>query len=284
MLPFSILLTLGASPLLFGDEEVGWYVMNEAGEVLQRFADFAGERATEAAVSPDGTAFVFVTVGPGDSRRLLTWHTGEAKARALTPAAGFYAHPSFSPDGWVYFTHNGSGPPGEHQPGMNAQVFRVRLDGSHLEQLTTSHGCKLAPASAKAKVIYLHSTCQRTAGAESMPVERSDGGSQQVRAFGEAGWNAVELAATRDGRRVAVVESRTPGAVVYEYSTTGAARPKMLAQFEFYPRPMQPQWGQAGDALFVKAIRDVWKLPRSGKPVRLSTLGEAQDESPPHGR
>jgi hypothetical protein len=89
-------------------------------------------------------------------------------------------------------------------------------------------------------VMYLHSSCQRTATAEVMSLDGTDGGAAPGRGFGQAGWNAVELATTRDGRRVAVVESRMPGVIVHELRTSGAAHSRVLAQFPDVSTGLQP--------------------------------------------
>ena len=124
----STLLLLCAAPLLFGDEELGWFVLNERGDVLQRYSDFGGEAAAEAAISPDQSTIVFtssVTRGP---QQLLRWRPGEPKPTPLSPTSGHFAHPAFSPDAeWVFFVHNGSGPPGAHDTSMSCAPVDERL-------------------------------------------------------------------------------------------------------------------------------------------------------------
>ena len=278
---FSTLMVLAAAPLFFGDEQLGWYVISERGEVLQRLTTFGGEAAAEAAMHPDTQTFVFTSAGPPSQRQLFRWRTGEAKPAPLLPERGYYARPSFAPAGdWLYFTHNGGGPPGSHETGMNAQVFRVKPDGSGLERLTNSSGCKLSPSASDGRALfYLHSSCNSSARAETVSLAAIDGGTA-ARAFGESAWNVLELAVTRDGRRVAVVEARVPGTAVYEYSTADKAQPRTLAQFEFRGLTMLPQWSHSGDALYVKELRNIWKLTPGGKPKLLVTLEAAGDVRP----
>src|SRR5687768_6787859 len=115
MLGLATLVTLCATPLVFGDEEIGWFLLDERGEVLRHLTDFGGERAVELALSPDAKTFALVTGGGPTDRRLLRWRDGDPKPVELSKSVGHYASPAFSPNGeWLYFTHNGSGPPGSH--------------------------------------------------------------------------------------------------------------------------------------------------------------------------
>jgi Tol biopolymer transport system component len=86
-------------------------------------------------ISPDGATLAYVAVeGKGDGRRinLFTIPSAGGPDRRLSDIAKPNDGPEFSPDGaWIYFNSERA----SEQPG-HAQIFRMRPDGSDVEQLT----------------------------------------------------------------------------------------------------------------------------------------------------
>ncbi|GIG70446.1 TolB family protein [Phytomonospora endophytica] len=88
-------------------------------------------------VSPDGSTLAYVGVEPfeGDEwgyRNIFTIPAGGGADTRLTDSAAPADGPEYSPDGeWIYFnSEHGAKAPG------HAQIFRMRTDGSGLQQLT----------------------------------------------------------------------------------------------------------------------------------------------------
>jgi TolB protein len=86
-------------------------------------------------ISPDGATLAYVAVeGKGDARRinLFTIPSAGGPDTRLSDIAKPNDGPEFSPDGaWIYFNSERA----SDQPG-HAQIFRMRPDGSDVEQLT----------------------------------------------------------------------------------------------------------------------------------------------------
>lgn len=88
--------------------------------------------------SPDGTHFVFQRFRFSDSSTaVFTVRIDGTDFRRLTPWQLDGEHPDWSPDGnLIVFESYGDGAP----PGISTNVFTVRPDGSHLEQVTHNDG------------------------------------------------------------------------------------------------------------------------------------------------
>ena len=86
-------------------------------------------------ISPDGATLAYVAVeGTGDARRinLFAIPSGGGPDRRLSDISKPNDGPEYSPDGaWIYFNSERA----SEQPG-HAQIFRMRPDGSAIEQLT----------------------------------------------------------------------------------------------------------------------------------------------------
>jgi TolB protein len=87
-------------------------------------------------ISPDAATLVYVAVeGKGEGRRINIFtipSTGGPDTR-LSDISKPNDGPEYSPDGdWIYFNSERAG----HRPG-HAQLFRMRPDGSGIEQLTS---------------------------------------------------------------------------------------------------------------------------------------------------
>lgn len=121
--------------------------------------------ATTLTVSRDGQHIVYTAYDQGALNDLLYRWDWKAKSPPVRigNAEGFHADPAVSPDGqWVYFAHHPKkgGPPGQHEERANAQLYRVRMDGTQLTALTNELGCHLRPSiRPDGDVIYVHTPC-----------------------------------------------------------------------------------------------------------------------------
>lgn len=148
-------------PLVFGVGNA-WTVVAPDGRLLKQLRGVCGREARDLAVSPDEATLVFTAWSDAVENWLLYACDDGSSPRLLGEAQGYHGNPAFSPDGaWVYFVHHPKkgGPLGMHDPGANAQLYRVRLDGSGLESFTDSKGCKLAPQATASSVVFVHDTC-----------------------------------------------------------------------------------------------------------------------------
>jgi len=253
---------------VFGSPELGWFILAADGVVLERFVAIDGHPVEDVALSPDGKTFVFFSpVAVGDDRLAAFSAAGtRATARRLSEREGHFAAPSFSADGaWVFFAHAPEGGPGKHGPGRNAQVFRVRVDGSGFEQLTETRGCKLGAAMPRNRTLYfLHSSCSSTAIIASVvPSAALAAQPSQL--------NLTELQVAPDGQRAIVVERRLADAVLHEV-TLATGRWKQLAAFEPLGSRQRPQWSRDGTVIAVQSGTNVWTVGRDGRQRQLAEL------------
>lgn len=83
-------------------------------------------------ISPDGATLTYVAYTPGPVMRLAVMPAQGGPVTYLTDGACPVDGPEFSPDGaWLYYNGEGAA----RRPG-HAQLFRMRLDGSGVQQLT----------------------------------------------------------------------------------------------------------------------------------------------------
>lgn len=83
-------------------------------------------------ISPDGATLTYVAYTPGPVMRLAVMPAQGGPVTYLTDGACPVDGPEFSPDGqWLYYNGEGAA----RRPG-HAQLFRMRPDGSGVQQLT----------------------------------------------------------------------------------------------------------------------------------------------------
>ncbi|GIF06934.1 TolB family protein [Actinoplanes siamensis] len=122
--------------VLFGDVV---FLSADDGHLYQApLAGGAGRRVTHEdrmhflhGVSPDGATLAYVGIERQrwDAGTLWTIGAGGGRSTRLTPEGGPDDGPEYSPDGkWIYFN--------TERFGANAQIARIRPDGTGLEQLT----------------------------------------------------------------------------------------------------------------------------------------------------
>ena len=83
-------------------------------------------------ISPDGATLTYVAYAPGPVMRLAVMPAVGGPVTYLTDGSCPVDGPEFSPDGkWLYYNGEGAA----RRPG-HAQIFRMRPDGSGVQQLT----------------------------------------------------------------------------------------------------------------------------------------------------
>ncbi|WP_158625047.1 TolB family protein [Corallococcus terminator] len=186
--------------------------------------------ARTLALSPDGQHVVFTTYEEGALNDLMyrwDWRTKAAPVR-IGNERGFHADPAISPDGqWVYFAHHPrkGGPPGQHEERANAQLYRVRMDGTQLTALTDEPGCHLRPSfRPDGELVYVHTTCSATTKTLHLMREGQPASGPLVSG------NLNEPSFAPDGRRLVFVEREDADAVLKEWITAGRP-PKTLHRF-----------------------------------------------------
>lgn len=105
-----------------------------AGGVPVRVSSHQGEgyRHYLHGISPDGATLTYVAYTQGPVMRLATMPATGGPVSYLTDGAFPVDGPAFSPDGkWLYYNGEGAA----RRPG-HAQIFRMRPDGTGVEQLT----------------------------------------------------------------------------------------------------------------------------------------------------
>lgn len=168
----SLLLAASIGPVSF-PAPGGFLVLSRSGEVIEKVRRPGGMEPTHLSVSPDGSRYVFTAKPPEGTQPLLyRLERGEAKPTLLAFRGGFHAQPTFTNDGaWVFFIYHPTkdtewGIPatvGEMEDRMYGQIYKVKVDGSGLEQVTTSRGCKLFPDARDSKTVaYTHTNCGAT--------------------------------------------------------------------------------------------------------------------------
>jgi len=273
MLALIASLAADASPLVFGSDSTGWVALSRDGRVLRRMTELCGARAEELALSPGlGIAAFTAWSQTAQNRLLFACDDGAAKPRLLGEAMGYHAQPTFSVDGeWVFFVHHPKkgGPPGSHEPGANAQLYRVRHDGTKLEALTATSGCKLGPRPvAQDLLVLIHATCDGPQGIELMRV--SD---KRVIQRWTDGLYASYPDLTVDGRLL-FTQRKPNGADLVELEPKTKRRRTVWSVPEGY-EDTRARWSSDGRAVFFQQGESIWKLNLGSKPSaeRLTGVG-----------
>ncbi len=202
-----------------------------------------------ATIAPDGSAIAFTSRSAAAQNNLLfIWDRSEAPARLLGREMGFHANPSFSFDGeWVLFAHHPrkGGPPGQHEPGANAQVYRVRRDGTRLEALTDTRGCKVSPVSRDGfELFFIHSTCDLFDGYS----QATAGGPEKRLGPTDAKYKVLRL--SPDGRHLALIEQRMDTFALWGVELP-SSRKRLLVEVEKKTQSPDVAWVEHGHALLL---------------------------------
>jgi hypothetical protein len=248
----------------------GWVMTDGLGRPVERFADFGGLRAVEADVSRDGERIVFTSVNHEASNTLLyLWRRGDAAPRVLDRPYGFHAQPKFSRDGeWVTFGHNPDkgGPPGRHKPGANSQLYRVRTDGTRLEMLTATRGCKLSPVTRDAfEFFFVHSSCDIGSALSSIDA----GGREHFLTPYEANYDELTLAG--DEPALVVTQKGVDVFSLVKVALPGGKK-TLLYTGERAARAVHPAWSASAHAVLFQRGAELWSVGLDGVAKQLSTL------------
>lgn len=269
----TLLLLAAAEPrvLLFG-EGSSWLFMDERGHVLERVSSFGGLEPIEAGIAPNGLDVAFTSWNADAQNKLLyLWRRGERAPRRIGSEVGYHAQPRFSRDGrWLTFGHNRrkGGPPGQHEAGANAQLFRARADGSRMEMLTSSPGCKRSPVSLDGfSFVYVHASCDINNALAMITA----GGRQVWLTELEAAYDELDL--SPDGSRLITTLPEMSSVTLIEVNVSTRQR----SRFASAPRDgqaLRPTWSADGAAVLYQALGAVWRVDRRGT-SQLASFSEA---------
>ncbi len=252
------------APLVFGDSS-GWVVVSRDGRALERMSKVCGSEARELAVSADLKTYVFTAWSQAIENTLLYACEPGGMPRLLGESIGYHAQPSFSRDGqWVFFVHHPKkgGPPGMHDPGANAQLYRVRLDGSGLEAMTNSRGCKAAPQDAgDGVVMMLHLSCH---GPRSIELLRLN--EKSVVATAEDGQLSHWPDLTADGRHLLVTREGFETTQLLDVDLK-TKQSRVLWTMPAGYENTRTAWGEGGKTVLFQREGAVWRVRLGSKPV-----------------
>lgn len=245
-------------------------VVARDGRVVAHFHEVCGYTAKDLAVGPDERAAVF-TMWSAPVENWLLYACEAGKARLLGERMGYHGNPSFSEDGsWVYFVHHPrkGGPIGMHEEGANAQLYRVHFDGSGVEALTDSKGCKLAPQKVGATVVYVHATCEGPRSIESLKLD----GSRQVTTI-EEGFDTHWPDFSPDGRRLLLTRRTLAGVQLLAMDVQQKTTRVLWGLPEGYEET-RAGWGTNTSTIIYQRDGSVWrillgKVPREEKLVNI---------------
>jgi serine/threonine protein kinase len=224
------------------------------------FRNFLAEEAYSVDWSPDGSRLVYRQVTGGDPV-FVADRDGANSTLILDAPDGYHQHfPTWSADGeWIYLVR---GWPTE------SDLWRVRPDGSHLEQLTENLRAIGSPTPIDARTVLFSARDQDGAGPWLWMFDAATGVSQRV-SFGVEQYTSV--AASEDGRRV-VATVADPQAILWrvpildQVATEADAAPFPLPTV----RARSPRYGPR--ALFYLSSRGagdgLWKY-RDGEAVEI---------------
>jgi len=257
-LMIAALASLSASPdrtsltryVAFGPQGSEWLLVEVASRRVERIT-LPAKDVDGLAVSSDGTQFAYV--GPaGNSRGLWSWKRGDATPRLVESGAGKYSDPAISPDGWIYFSRspvNGR----SHTFGTYAQVFRIRPDGTGLQQITDENGCHFGVSfTRRGQLQYIHTSCTAQSWVER--VGQTTSPEILVAVVG----SLAEATASPDGRSVLFVSDEPDSFVVQE--ATGRNTPRVLFALDRRMRRVRLAYGRNKDEIFYQQGGKVWVL------------------------
>lgn len=252
--------------LAFGPRGSEWILLDVASRRVERItlpaADIDG-----LAVSSDGTRFAYVGPAPDGKPAVWFWKRGDAVPRLIESGAGKYSDPAFAPDGWIYFSRspvNGRG----HAFGTYAQVFRIRADGTGLEQITDEDGCHFGVSfTRRGRLQYIHTSCK----AQSW-IERASQPARPEILVAVAG-SLAEAVASPDGRSVLFVSDEPDSFVIQE--ATGKARPRFLFAIDRRMRRVRVAYGRNGNEILYQQGGRIWSLDHGVRTLVAAMESEA---------
>lgn len=254
----ALVLAASVGPIAF-EASGGFLLVSRRGEVLERIQRPGGMEAETLTVSPDGKVVVFTARKNGGQPLLYKLEDRSGQPVLLSTEVGYHAHPTFSNDGtWVFFIRNASkdgGPPGEHAPREYGQLWKVNINGSNLQQLTQSTGCKLYPDTRDGKtIVYTHTDCGNVSGIEAL----TSTSTRFVSPMNPIRPHLPRLSG--DGKTVALARIDA-GKVHLELCRNGKC--EQLASFPRDSEPRQLAWTENDEGLLLSLGPSIWHVRRT---------------------
>lgn len=195
--PVLFILASGAAATWTGHS---WVITDGAGAELQRFDKLGGLKPSWVEPVPGG-GYVFTAEDASATQAKLYFIWGEV-AVSIGHPHGLHTAPTVSADGkWVYFAYH----PDPRLMGTSreyTQIWRVKLNGYALEQLTFGYGCKLTPdGRVPGKIVYAHAECGT--GNQSIKLKSLDFGAPPVALTPADDDNPIEPRLSPDGKKLA---------------------------------------------------------------------------------
>ena len=248
--------------LAFGPRGADWVLIEIASRRIERLA-LPARDVDGLAVSNDGTWLVYVAPA-GNKKGLWAWKRGGSAPRLLDSGPGRYSDPAIAPDGFIYFSRspvNGR----SHTFGTYAQIFRIRRDGTGLEQITDENGCHFSVSfTQRGKLQYVHSSCTARSW-----IKRVVGAAEPDTLVAVAG-SLAEATPSPDGRSVLFVTDEPDSFVVHEVS--GKKPPRTLFAIDRRMARVRLAYGRSSKEIFYQQGGKVWILDHGTRTV-LATLG-----------
>ena len=218
-----------------------------------------GEGVSEASLSPDGRLLAMAREelsGGARERHIWILDRGDGSRRRLVPRGGLQRAPGFSADGAsVVFTAGAEG--------GSQDLWRLRLDGSSEEQLTTGSGPLLDPAVGPDGSIFV--AARRT---NTWDIWRLDAKSLDLSPVVSMQGQEGQPAPSRDGRRLLFVSRQQSGSAVWIARVDGTDARRLTdpqGEVRF------PTWLEGGAAKDTVAPASM-TTPASAKPERIAFL------------
>jgi hypothetical protein len=139
--------------------ESRWELFTESGLPSETLGSVGGLNAAGLALSSDGQTVVFsARVRSDDQERLFLRKGGWVTEIFVPLPPGYFSAPSFTRGQALLFSFH----PDEPMVGSgasNAQIYELNLQRWRLRRVTTSQGCKGAPAEGPLGIYFNHATC-----------------------------------------------------------------------------------------------------------------------------
>jgi WD40 repeat protein len=249
----------------FGPQGSDWLLVEVASRRVERIT-LPAKEVDGLAVSSDGMRFAYVAPA-GNTKGVWSWKRGDAAPHLVESGAGKYSDPAIAPDGSIYFSRspvNGR----SHTFGTYAQVFRVRPDGTGLQQITDENGCHFGVSfTRRGQLQYIHTSCTAQSWVER--VGQTAAPEILVAVVG----SLAEATASPDGRSVLFVSDEPDSFVVHE--VTGRNAPRVLFALDRRMRRVRVAYGRNKDEVLYQQGGKVWVLDHGSRTMLAAMEREA---------
>jgi hypothetical protein len=245
----------GERTLVFGEGRLGWLAVSLP-ELTARPLRVPGFDPDGVALAPDGKSLVLTALDPShEFSSVYRWSVGQTEPPTrIGDTRGYAVDPVVSADGqWAYFAHSPfkRGRPGAHSGMAYLELYRVHLDGSGFEQLTSSAGCHVQPLAALERLFFVHVNC----GHRGQHLEEWGGANDERRTL--PGEMSAEPDVSPDGKRVLVAASHLHG-LMWERWRLGLSPVKEAERSVEKPAlHLRPRFGRSATELLYQSERGV---------------------------